>query len=71
MRFWLKEIRDQEGYTQHEVSCLSEISRSHYTRIEQGTKKPSVDTAKKIARSLKFNWVIFFNNDCSCKEQDK
>ncbi|TMN22595.1 helix-turn-helix domain-containing protein [Lentibacillus cibarius] len=71
MRFWLKEIRGKRGYTQNEVSCLSEISRSHYTRIERGTKKPSVDTAKNIANSLRFNWVKFFINDCPKKEQNE
>ncbi|TFJ91418.1 helix-turn-helix domain-containing protein [Lentibacillus salicampi] len=69
MRLWLKEIRGERGYTQNEVSCLSKISRSHYTRIEQGTKKPSVNTAKNIANSLRFNWVNFFSSDCPKKEQ--
>ncbi len=69
MREWLKEMRDNRGFTQNEVSRLSGISRSHYTHIEKGTKTPSVETAKVIAKTLKFNWVIFFESNSSLKEQ--
>lgn len=71
MRKWLKELRSNKGLTQEEVALLSGISRSHYTSIEIGTKTPSVDVAKKIGKTLKFDWVIFFNNKCSFKEQVK
>lgn len=62
-------MRDERGLTQEEVSLLSGISRSYYTHIEQGTKTPSVSTAKSIAKTLKFNWVIFFENSSSLREQ--
>lgn len=68
MRKWLKELRNNRGLTQEEVALLSDISRSHYTSIEIGTKTPSVDVAKKIAKTLRFDWVIFFENKCSFKE---
>lgn len=69
MRKWLKELRSNRGLTQEEVALLSDISRSHYTSIEIGTKTPSVEVAKKIGKTLKFDWVNFFNNNCSFKEQ--
>lgn len=69
MREWLKGYRHARRMTQEEVSLLSGISRSYYTCIEQGTKTPSVEVAKKIAKSLRFDWVIFFNDDCSLEEQ--
>ena len=69
MREWLKELRDNRGLTQEEVAVLSDISRSYYTCIEMGTKTPSVEVAKRISRTLKFDWVIFFNNECSLKER--
>lgn len=69
MRFWLKEMRDNRGFTHEEVAKLSGISRSHYTHIEQGNKTPSVEVAKKIAKTLKFEWVIFFENNSSPEEQ--
>lgn len=68
MRKWLKEIRDAKGLTQEQVAILSNISRSHYTHIEQGTKTPSVDVAKRIAKQLGFEWTIFFENSSSLKE---
>ncbi|WP_068672318.1 helix-turn-helix transcriptional regulator [Oceanobacillus sp. Castelsardo] len=69
MRTWLKEMRDSRRLTQSEVAMLSGISRSHYTHIEQGNKTPSVEVAKRIAKTLKFDWVIFFENSGSLKEQ--
>ncbi|MBD1223252.1 helix-turn-helix transcriptional regulator [Virgibacillus halodenitrificans] len=69
MRIWLKEMRDNRSLTQEEVAKLSGISRSHYTHIEQGNKTPSVEVAKRIARTLKFEWVIFFEKTCSLEEQ--
>lgn len=69
MRTWLKEKRDDKGLTQEQVAILSKISRSHYTHIEQGNKTPSVEVAKRIAKTLNFDWVIFFENNSSQKEQ--
>lgn len=68
MRKWLKDIRDSKGLTQEQVAILSGISRSHYTHIEQGTKTPSVNVAKSIAKQLGFDWTIFFDNNSSLKE---
>ncbi|WP_096269470.1 helix-turn-helix transcriptional regulator [Paucisalibacillus globulus] len=69
MRAWLKEMRDKRLMTQEEVARLSGISRSHYTHIEQGNKTPSVEVAKAIAKTLKFNWVLFFESNSSFREQ--
>lgn len=68
MREWLKEYRDKRGLTQEETANLSGISRSYYTHIEQGNKTPTVEVAKNIAKTLKFDWVTFFNYRCSSRE---
>lgn len=68
MRDWLKEYRDKRGLTQEETANLSGISRSYYTHIEQGNKTPTVEVAKNIAKTLKFDWVVFFNQSCSLGE---
>lgn len=68
MRTWLKKLRDSKGLTQEQVAILSDISRSHYTHIEKGTKTPSVDVAKRIAKSLSFEWTVFFDKNSSLKE---
>lgn len=70
MRNWLKEIRDSKGLTQEQVAILSDISRSHYTHIEKGTKTPSVEVAKRIAKALKFDWTIFFEDKRSLREHN-
>lgn len=65
MREWLKEFRIARGFTQKETAQLSGISRSYYTHIEQGNKTPSVDVSKKIAKILKFNWTLFYEDSSS------
>lgn len=62
MRIWLKNIRFKKKATQEEVADLSNISRSYYTQIELGIKTPNVDTAKKIAGALGFDWANFFKD---------
>ncbi|WP_332649749.1 helix-turn-helix transcriptional regulator [Lysinibacillus sp. 54212] len=69
MRNWLKEIRSNRVKTQSEVADAAEISRSYYTKIELGLKTPTVEVAKKIANALDFDWTIFFEDECSFKEQ--
>ncbi|MEK3935979.1 helix-turn-helix transcriptional regulator [Sporosarcina sp. FSL W7-1349] len=69
MRKWLKKYRDERKLTQDETAKLSGISRTYYTHIENGTKTPSVEVAKSIAKTLQFDWVNFFKEGCSFKEQ--
>lgn len=59
-RNWLQQIREKFGFTQEEVATRAGISRTTYASIEQGYRKPSVATAKKIAKALQFKWTIFF-----------
>lgn len=68
-RTWLKEIRTIKGLTHEQVAIESQISRSHYTHIEQGNKTPSVEVAKRIGKTLGFDWVIFFETESSYREQ--
>ncbi|REK54752.1 MAG: transcriptional regulator [Thermobacillus sp.] len=71
MRSWLKEAREQRSLTQETVAENAGISRSYYTSIESGMKTPSVEVAKSIAETLGFNWTLFFDEQCSRKEQDR
>lgn len=59
-RKWLIEKRG--NLTQEQVAILSGISRSAYSNIERG-RGLSVSLAKKIAKALKFDWKLFFEND--------
>ena len=66
-RNWLAAFRGNR--THQEIADLAGINRSFYTQIESGIRSPSVDTAKKIADALSFDWTIFFNQKCGEKPQ--
>lgn len=59
---WLKLKRLNKRYTQKEVAEKANIKRASYTQIENGARRPSVETAKKIARLLNFDWTRFFDD---------
>lgn len=63
MQINLKELRKQKSLTQEEVSERIGITRSSYTNIENGERRPSVETAKKIAAVLGFDWTLFFPDE--------
>lgn len=71
MREWLEVLRNGAGLTQEEVAISSNIARTTYAMIEQGKREPSVKVAKNIAKTLHFNWTIFFENKLhvSCREE--
>lgn len=60
MRTWLKEARDLNKLTHEEIANKCGISRAFYTQIENGNRRPSVETAKAIANILGFDWTMFF-----------
>lgn len=67
-RIWLIEKRGD--LTQEQVALLSGISRSAYSNIENG-RGLSVKTAKRIAKALKFDWKLFFENERFVTNQSK
>lgn len=60
MRDWLLKLRIKNKMTQEEVAIKAEISRTTYASIEQGRRRPSVESAMRIASILDFDWTIFF-----------
>lgn len=48
----LQNARKKTGLTQVQVADKAGISEVSYQRIEYGTQRPSLDTAKLIARAL-------------------
>jgi transcriptional regulator with XRE-family HTH domain len=60
VRDWLKAIRERRGLTQRAVAELAGISQPAYHNIEAGKRNPSINTAKAIAKVLKFKWTRFF-----------
>ena len=64
MRKWLKELRIKAGYNQPQVAKMAGITTQMYGFIENGKRsEPSkVDTEKKIAKALGFDWTRFFED---------
>ena len=63
MNIWLKEIREQKNLTMLQVSHECKIAESYYCQIENGNRNPSVETAKKIADVLGFEWTQFYEDE--------
>lgn len=60
MRVWLLKKRKQRKKTQEYIAWKAKISRSMYAMIESGERNPSVPVAKNIAKTLHFDWTLFF-----------
>lgn len=63
MRNWLKALRKQHDLSQAKVAEISGITQQMYNLIENGERRPSVETAKKIAQVLGFDWTRFFEDE--------
>lgn len=68
-RDWLILLRGK--LTQEQTAKLAGISRSAYSNIELGIRDPSVQTAKKIAKELAFDWKLFFEEKCFVTKNNK
>jgi len=60
MNVWLKMARESRGISQESVASQCAVTRQYYNFIENGDRRPSVETAKKIADVLGFPWTRFF-----------
>ena len=68
MNVWLKMARESRGISQENVASQCAITRQYYNFIENGDRRPSVETAKKIADVLGFPWTRFFEEQKGKKE---
>jgi transcriptional regulator with XRE-family HTH domain len=60
VRKWLKELREKRSFTMKTVAERAGISECYYSQIENGSRNCPVETAKKIAVVLGFEWTKFF-----------
>lgn len=67
-RTWL--IDKRGNLTQEQVAKLAGISRSAYSNIENG-RGLSVKLAQKIAKALRFDWKLFFDQNRFETNQNK
>ena len=59
-RNWLIEYRQKKGLSQEKIAELIGITQQAYSQYEIGGLRPSVETAKKIAKILGFKWTRFY-----------
>ncbi len=48
----IRELREQKGLTQEELSGFATLDRTHYSKIERGLRSPTIDTIFKISFAL-------------------
>lgn len=62
----LKEIRKSKGISQAELAVCVGVSVRHIAFIESGDRKPSIDLAFKISKTLGVSLEdIFLFNECA------
>lgn len=71
MREWLRKIRTDTELSEMEVARRAGIAQPFYHNIEMGIKNPSVDTAKRIAAALSFDWTLFFADEEGGEDHDR
>lgn len=57
----LAEKRKNAGLTQEQLAEQCHLVRQTICEIERGVNRPSVQTAKRIAEVLGFDWTEFFD----------
>lgn len=62
-RTWLIDLRNNKQLSQEELSKLCDVSQMQISNIENGSRRPSPELAKKIAKILKFNWTKFYEEN--------
>lgn len=59
----LKELRSEKKLSQETLAKLSEVTKSSISQIENDRLSPSINTLRKIARSLGVRITYFFEDD--------
>lgn len=59
----LRKARVEAGMSQAELAREVRVSQNSISRIERGTRRPKVETAKKIAHVLNFDWTDFYKEE--------
>lgn len=58
----MRERRISAKKTLKELALSVGVSECYISQIETGTRRPSVDTAKRIAAALGFDWTRFYED---------
>jgi DNA-binding XRE family transcriptional regulator len=60
---WLKEKRLEANLTQEEVAVKVGVNRATVTKIENGSRTPSIWLAKRLGETLGFDWTRFYEEE--------
>jgi len=63
IRPWLENARTEKRLTKASLAGLVNIDATTIGKYERGERRPSVETAKKIATALNFDWTLFFQDE--------
>ena len=63
MKDELRHIREMTGMSQEDLAEEVGLTQVMVSYIENGTRRPSVETAKRIAKVLNIDWTEFFNDE--------
>lgn len=61
-RIWLKDMRKEMKISSYDAAAVIGMSQSHYSSIENGSRRPSPEIAKRIASFYGFAWTKFFTD---------
>ena len=67
----LRKMRVEAGLSQTELAHAVKVSQYSISRIERGIRRPKVETAKKIAHVLDFDWTDFYKEESDEQLQAK
>lgn len=62
-REWLIAYREAKGLSQLDVANAIGVGQGCYSNYENGSRTPSPNIAKKIARIFKFDWTKFYEEE--------
>ena len=68
-RTWLIKMRKEKGLEQKDVSDLIGTTQQFYSYVENGSRRPSPETAIKLGNVLEFDWRLFYEKKSKLKER--
>lgn len=57
----IKELRALKGFSQEELAARADIDRTYVNSVENGKRNISIVNIEKIAKALKIDLAIFFD----------
>lgn len=69
-RQWLINLRNEKNLSQDELADMCDVTQMTISNIENGTRRPSPELSKKIARIFGFNWTKFYDEDDTTQNKE-